>query len=175
MSRELILIPKTKYELLHKPIQTVQSRIDNDQPVTCQDDEKVVNTPVADPSIDLVMDKTLTYVVPKNGQRRVMGLWYYIKDRRWTILDWNKKGEIIVNGQTIQNSHLVDLLKYAVTVLSHNKPLGYDQFCDALKQLHVPSGFLVQHGSGYSVRGKTNKGPPGVQDIKKNRLRWIPY
>ena len=82
MSRELILIPKTKYELLHKPIQTVQSRIDNDQPVTCQDDEKVVNTPVADPSIDLVMDKTLTYVVPKNGQRRVMGLWYYIKDRR---------------------------------------------------------------------------------------------
>lgn len=175
MSRELILLPKTKYELLNKPIPTAKSgNSEDDQRVACLD-EKVVKT--VDPSIDLLVEKTLTYAVPKNGQRKAMGLWNCIKDHRGTILDWNDHGEIVVNGQTIPHSLLIDLLRYAVTVLSNNKPLGYDQFCEALKRLHVPSGFMVQHqhGSGYSVRGKTNNGPPGVQNIKKNSFRWIPY
>jgi len=65
------------------------------------------------------------------------------------------------------------LVKHAVTPLSKKRSLGYLQFYSVLRDMHIPTRFLVQHdsntqndiqdtqsGSGYIV-AKPKKGPPG--------------
>lgn len=79
---------------------------------------------IEEPQID-VLKKTLTYAIPKNGRRKTMGLWNYIKDRKGTVLNWNENGEVVVHGKTVPDSHLIDLLKYTVTAMSKREPTGY--------------------------------------------------
>lgn len=67
-----------------------------------------------------VLETTLKYAVPKNALRKAMGLWNYLKDRKGTLLDWNEDGEVSVHGQSITGSHMIDLVKHAVTPLSKN-------------------------------------------------------
>jgi hypothetical protein len=131
-----------------------------------------------------VLETTLKNAVPKNALRKAMGLWNYLKDRKGTLVDWNEDGEVSVHGQSIIGSHMIDLVKHAVTPLSKKRPLGYSQFYSVLREMHTPTGFLVQHdsntqndiqdnqsGSGYIV-AKPKKGPPGQ---KQKQFRWIPY
>lgn len=54
-----------------------------------------------------------------------MGLWNYLKDRKGTLVDWNEDGEVSVHGQSIIGSHMIDLVKHAVTRLAKKRSLGY--------------------------------------------------
>lgn len=162
MAKELILIPKAKYELLTKENDTDREALNREV------------LPNEEPQID-TLEKTIVYAVPKNTLRKAMGLWNYIKDRKGSILDWKDNGEVIVHGQSIANSHLIDLLKHTVSAFSKTEPVGYEQFMAALKELHTPNGFVAhkmsnQFGEGF-VKGKAENGPPG----RKPSFRWIPY
>lgn len=169
MSRELILIPKAKYDFLTKQTLVLPDRHET----PCRD----VSTIPEEPQMD-VFEKTLMYAIPKNGQRKATGLWNYIKDHKGSVLNWNENAEIIVKGETIPRSHLVDLLKYTVTTMAKRIPIGYDRFYEALQEIHTPSGFIHHHpqsGSGLFVKGKVDAGPPGTTPARKNNFRWIPY
>ena len=167
MSRELILMPKAKYELLTK-----ENNAENNRKA-CRD-VQTVDTSIEESQID-VLENTFTYAIPKNGHRKAMGLWNYIKDRKGTVLNWNDNGEVVVHGKTVPDSHLINLLKYTVTAMSKREPMGYRSYYEALREMHTPSEFMVrQSGSGFFVRGKTDRGPPGTKTEKKN-FRWIPY
>ena len=172
MSRELILMPKAKYELL-----TQENHTENTHDRKPCRDVQTVDTSIEEPQID-VLEKTLTYAIPKNGHRKAMGLWNYIKYRKGTVLNWNDNGEVAVHGKTIPDSHLIDLLKYTVTAMSKREPTGYRSFYEALREMHTPSEFMAYHhhqsGSGFFVRGKTDRGPPGTK-TGKNNFRSIPY
>ena len=157
MAKELILIPKTKYEFLTKVEPEMQASV---------------------APADEQLETVLKYAVPKNVVNKALGLWNYLKDRKGPVLDWNRDGVISVRGHIVPGSHLIDLLKHAVTPFSQREPAGYDQFRSALQEMHTPTGFIVerqttkniQQGRGY-VKGKTDSGPPG----RKQSFRWIPY
>lgn len=161
MAKELILIPKTKYEFLTKV-----------QP------ENVLQISVDESPADEQLETVLKYAVPKNVVNKALGLWNYLKDRKGPVLDWNRDGLISLRGQIVPGCHLIDLLKHAVTPFSQREPTGYDQFRRALQEMHTPTGFIVerkttknkQQGRGY-VKGKMDMGPPG----RKQSFRWIPY
>ena len=167
MARELILMPKAKYELLTKE----DKSSDNVKPsVLFGRDVQSSHQTTFDPQIVDVFENTLTYAIPKNGYRKAMGLWNHLKDRKGPIQNWNDNGEIVVHGRLVPGSHIVDLLKYTVSPLSKTEPLGYGLFYDVLQELHTPTGFMVdQHQIGH-VKGKTKKGTPG-----RKQFRWIPY
>lgn len=161
MAKELLLIPKAKYEFLTKR----------------KDDENLSQVPEQSPAPEEYLETTLKYVVPKKDFNKAFGLWNYLKDRKGPLLSWNEHGEIIVKGIPIPGSHLIDLLKHTVSAFSPKiEPLGYEQFKTALAELHTPTGLMTskverQTGRGF-VMGKTERGPPG---LKEKQFRWIPY
>jgi hypothetical protein len=98
------LIPKTTYDFLTKPTEYVN------QPPTRNDEQ---------------LETLLKYAIPKNVLNKALGLWNYLKDRRGLLLDWDDHGVLVVKGITVRGSHLVDLLKHAVSALSNIEPVGY--------------------------------------------------
>ena len=149
------MIPKTTYDFLTKPTEYVN------QPPTRNDEQ---------------LETLLKYAIPKNVLNKALGLWNYLKDRRGLLLDWDDHRVLVVKGITVRGSHLVDLLKHAVSALSNIEPVGYQQFKTVLEEMHAPTGFMAhkvnrQTGQGF-VTGKTVNGPPGR---KQKQFRWIPF
>ena len=132
MAKQLFLIPKAKYENLLQPGESM----------TKQPTKMIPNISgnVDYPEDTDVLETTLKYAVPKNALRKAMGLWNYLKDRKGTLLDWNDDGEMSVHGQSITGSHMIDLIKHAVTPLSKKRPLGYSQFYSVLRGDAYPFG-----------------------------------
>ena len=163
MAKELVLIPKTKYDFLTKT----------------NVGENVSQFTDPSPTEDEHLETTLKYVVPKKDFNKAVGLWNYLKDRKGPLLNWNEHGVITVKGTPIIGSHLIDLLKHTVSTFSRREPKGYEKFKDVLEEMHTPRGFIAskvdksdrQMGLGY-VKGKTERGPPG---LKEKKFRWIPY
>ena len=172
MSRKLVLVRKTKYELLRKEIRSSEN---TQQTTPIIPDRNVQTTEEEEPDTD-VFEKTLTYAIPKNGYRKAMGLWNYPKDCKEPVLNWKESGKIVVHDQSAPDSHLMDLLKHTVTAMSKREPKGYRSFYKALREMHTPFEFIAHHQSreGFFVRGKTDRGPPGTK-TGKNNFRWIPY
>ena len=60
-------------------------------------------------------------------------------------VSWNSNFEIITSyGDTLYNTNILDLLKYALTSVPSNpgKPLGYSDFVKLLSQTKVPVGIF---------------------------------
>lgn len=163
MAKELVLIPKTKNELLNKCKQNVS--------------QYVLQPTEESPTSDEVSNRLEICRTKKNLLNKALGLWNYLKDRRGPLLNWDEHGELTIKGITVRGSHLSDLLKHTLSALSQQKPIGYDQFKAALEEMLAPMGFIAhkmetsesQAGLGY-VKGKTERVPPG-----RKQFRWIPY
>lgn len=159
MAKELILIPKAKYDFLIKREPNVGEDVSQEQ------------------SSDEHLETTLKYAVPKKDFNKALRLWNYLRDRRGPLLNWNEHGEITVKGTPIRGSHLVDLLKHTVSAfLPMTELVGHEQFKAALEELHTPTGLMTrkverQAGRGF-VTAKTERGHPG---LKQKQFRWIPY
>lgn len=155
MAKELILIPKTKYDFLTKSSENTPTSRYGDS------DEQLENV--------------LKYAVPINVLNKSLGLLNYLKDRKGPLLDWDHHGELVVKG----GSHLIDLLKYSGSSLSKRALIGYDHFRSVLAEMLAPVGLMAhivttseeQIGQGF-VNGTTERGPTGR---KQNQFRWIPY
>ena len=60
------------------------------------------------------------------------------------VLKFNKKGNVTVNGQIIdENSNILDLLEASVSDQFPQKPVGYQAFMQALRDINVPSNFFL--------------------------------
>jgi len=170
MAKELILIPKTKYELL-----TTKS---NYEPQTIPTLAENVLQPTDELSgCNDQLETILKYAVSKNVLNKALGLWNYFKDRKGPLINWDEHGELTIKDNVVSGRHLIDLLKHTVSTFSKREPTGYEQFRAVLQEMHAPMGFIAhkvetsesQAGLGY-VKGKTERGPPG-----RKKFRWIPY
>ncbi|KAJ8050170.1 hypothetical protein HOLleu_03266 [Holothuria leucospilota] len=54
------------------------------------------------------------------------------------VVDWNGKGELIVNEQAVKGSHIVDLINDALRKRKSLQPIGTKDFSKALAKLNVP-------------------------------------
>lgn len=126
-------------------------------------------------------------------QRKARGLMQYLKQHGGNTIKWNKRGQIIVNDKVIEGSHLIDLLCEAVCPKTVHRPVGYEIFYQALRDLDTPrslvrNGFCTetesnanpvsQEGDGYVVRKRTYGAPPGFVGPKKKltaAVKWIKY
>ena len=102
--------------------------------------------------------------IPKNIQTKARAILEHIsKDSN---LDWNEKGELIINGEIINNSHITDLIKCALYSYKNFNPHGYDRFRTALQISNLPQS-LLQRGEGLP--------PPGIPDktINSNNQEWV--
>lgn len=93
---------------------------------------------------------------------KALGLWNYLKDRKGPLINWDEHEELTIKDNVVSGSHVIDLLKHAVSTFSKREPTGYEQFSAVLQEMHAPTGFMAhkaqtsdrQFGLGY-VKGKT--------------------
>lgn len=60
------------------------------------------------------------------------------KPRIW----WKEGGEVVVNDETLNGSNIFDLVSDVVRPLKRPKPLGWEKFTTALKDIRVPLSYI---------------------------------
>ena len=102
---------------------------------------------------------------PKVTMKKMRKLFLFIIHFGNEVLKFNKKGNVTVNGQIIdEKSNILDLLEASVSDQFPQKPVGYQAFMQALRDINVPSNFFL---SGQST-GK-------LRQRKLALNRWKPY
>jgi len=90
------------------------------------------------------LNEKLISGIPKNKRQKAKSLIDFINDH--SILGANEKGELIINGKTIKNSHIVDVVQDFVR--DRNKqgavlpPAGVQQFAAALRAHNIPKEYI---------------------------------
>ena len=85
----------------------------------------------------------------------------------------NKDGELIIKGQTLQGSNVIELITHAVQNTPH-KPVGINHFYQTLKKNKIPER-LILNKIGRKIMNKplfdqTSKWrPPGHLNEVKNK------
>ena len=131
-----ILIPYVKYQrLLQKSGQqnveppVLETTISEPHIREEEKEEEVEN-------VDRIID-----VIPKRAKGKARALLSLLKDH----IRWNDRGELIIDGAPIPNSHISDLIKY--TVVGHfgkkQPPIGSDEFSQLLKIHNIPRALIV--------------------------------
>jgi len=108
--------------------------------------------------------ESVVSLLPRNYQHKAKAILDHVENNN--DLDWNEKGEIIIEGETIPNSHITDLIKRSLYSYKNFNPLGYDRFKTALQKSNLPQS-LLQHGGGDSVTQRIP--PPGLP----SNTEWI--
>lgn len=75
--------------------------------------------------------------VPDSKKEAAEALLKFLQDTPG--IQWNEKKEMVVNGESIQGSNMVDLFHHAARDKSLNTlPIGWHQFMEALQRNNVP-------------------------------------
>ena len=89
---------------------------------------------------------------------------------RSSQLSWNDRGEIIQGEHTVQDSHIIDLLKYTLYPYKSFTPIGFEQFNSVLQAINIPRSLITQTGKGFLP-------PPGLPAVRKktseNKKIWV--
>lgn len=101
--------------------------------------------------------------LPKYLHNRAITLLNFISDK--TPITWNSEGELIINQETITGSHIVDLLKDALSNSSFT-PIGYDIFYKNLGNIprsliyNTKRRYLLGFGEGNIENISSQSSPP---------------
>ena len=155
-----MLISKERYETLTKESQP------------CHVNEKIVQ-PVDTTTVD-VQPASSIFELPKKWSKRAAEL--YSAMLRQEIFNHNERGELIINGRTIEGSNIGKIIQYIVSPpkTRQNVPIGSHEAQKALKTLNVLPSKTRQHGGMFVKKRKGRHiNVPGVE--KRKKIDWIKY
>ena len=93
------------------------------------------------PGSALEIEKSVLESVPMTMKKKAERLLHHLKQN--SDLHWNERGEISLQGQTVKNSNLIDLVN---DVLRYRKqagqPLGWETFATALSQTNIAQDLI---------------------------------
>lgn len=55
---------------------------------------------------------------------------------------WDETGTVIIDGEKIPESNIVDLVNDSLRALKHSEPIGWQRFASALKDIKVPLSYI---------------------------------
>ena len=84
--------------------------------------------------------KEIVSSVPAKFQRK--GQLLLERLRKNPDIDWNERGELVVKGQVISGSNVVDLVNDALRRRKRFEPRGWEIFADALRETNVPQDLV---------------------------------
>ena len=76
-------------------------------------------------------------VLPKTLHQKAKLILRRIQDNP-KIIDWNHRGELKYNGETLPNTNITNLLGDSLKYRKNNKPEGYEIFTKALSDINLP-------------------------------------
>ena len=128
----MILIPKQKYEAVLGKKEEGEEEQEESNPVQLKKTEE------SDDKFETLIDIS----VPSRYKERVKRLHHYLKHH--APIDWNDRGEVVIENETISNSHIVDWLRDVIIPNGH-PPNGICHFYNFLKKIHIPQS-LISNG-----------------------------
>ena len=133
MAKEMVMLAKEKYDSLMKSCQATKNN-DNQQDINKETQDLhcngVSNDNVADSELNVPMFcDILQYTIPEKMQNKANGLIRYLHQHGSSAIKWSPRGQIIINGEVIQGSHIVDLSRDAVCPKTVH-PANKKRFCN---------------------------------------------
>ena len=90
-------------------------------------------------------------------------------------INWSKTGELVLHGQKVPSSHIVDVLKGLLYNYKSFDPVGKEDFRTILLETNIPRSLINQQKG----EGEQSRPPPGIppktnskRDLT-DRWKWI--
>lgn len=180
---KFIILPIEKYNHLQKRLEEKDDRKEVDQPAETPKSSDDDNAPNTDPTFvqdtqptpgkemnsfdDGGLDrKTILSAIPKMYKGKATAL----LDHLPPSVTWNIKGELMINGNTLQGSHISDLLRDTQRQFRDVIPLGRDQFWEALKEANIPRCLI---GNDHYFGQKTTTSHQSNVKVIKKRVKTV--
>ncbi len=139
---------------------------------------------VSTPSVEDQWEKDILASVPINAKKKAQLLLNRIKASGGTM-SWNAQGELLVKGQPVVGSNILDLVNDVLRKRQHFNPRGWEQFAQALRDTNVPQD-LIGHPDRWayiqqapapvsSLALKRKAGQTTLRPRALKRFRWAPY
>lgn len=181
--QKLILLPYDRYQRLLLAKHEIPTTSTVDDSLQQQEKSSEEITPICLEHTENPSEKQLSrkedveiliILFPKTLQGRARALLTYILP----YITWNQKGEVIISGEKIPNSNIVDLIKVQLKDYRDFRPIGEEKFDFLLKDVNVPLSLLTS--SRRQQRGEGNIPPPPgipvkrkVENPKKLKAKWL--
>ena len=107
--------------------------------------------------------------VPKSIRNKVKALLNHIQ-RNGKCIEWNENGRVTIDGERIENSQIINLIKCCFYPYKDFIPEGLDQFKAALNRINTPHTLIG--GGALPITNKRGGIPPPGLPTKK-RKQWI--
>lgn len=174
MAQELMLISKERYDRLMKQT-SLTNKKDTDGKKMDQDTNEGEKN-------DSTLLSMIVHSIPKRMNKRAVELYKFIVAQDQNELSHNGQGELVVNGECIKGSHIIDLIRHSVCP-GENTPIGDKTFKDILEKLHVPKRLITgkrkcqfKQSGGLFVkrRGGRRDVVPGMRNTNEKK-HWLKY
>ena len=86
-------------------------------------------------------DKQIIHSVLKTMQNHAKLLFQKLKDHS-DVISWNDNGELVLDGSTIPNSYIVDLVNDVMQKRKGFNPEHASMFAKALAKINVPEDYV---------------------------------
>lgn len=153
------------------------------RPSTSDENKESRDTIVKEDKFDPVESDVLD-TIPKPFLKKAHLLMRRLRNN--TKVQWNEKGEIILNGNNIQGSNLADLVN---DVLRNRKnmasPLGWQAFASHLQEMNIPQELIGNKIRLSFIKGEHEPNPPGEAELSytqnmsprqtRNKRKTKPY
>ena len=93
--------------------------------------------------------------IPKSMRSRATALLNRLKTRP-EVITWNKTGQFKIEGETIPDSNISDLLSDAMRTRKNFNPTGAKEFFQALSKLNVPKDLVRNEERWKELLGETS-------------------
>lgn len=110
---------------------------------------------------------------PVSVKKKAQTFFKMIKDSKG-VLDFNEQGELLVDGEVIEGSHVSDLVYDVLFGKTGFEPRGMQEFLKGLVRLNVPERLIHNKNRRTMLRQLKQKTPPGKKTQRVNTPVYKP-
>ena len=116
-------------------------------------------------------DAVVVEPVPKTMRPRATALLNWLKTRP-EVVTWDKTGQVKIEGETIPDSNISDLVSDAMRSRKNFNPIGSKEFFQALSKLNVPKDLVRNQERWKQLMGETSSARATPQSPPRSSTRF---
>ena len=116
-------------------------------------------------------DAVVVEPVPKTMRPRATALLNWLKTRP-EVVTWDKTGQVKIEGETIPDSNISDLVSDAMRSRKNFNPIGSKEFFQALSKLNVPNDLVRNQERWKQLMGETSSARATPQSPPRSSPRF---
>ena len=116
-------------------------------------------------------DAVVVEPVPKTMRPRATALLKWLKTRP-EVVTWDKAGQVKIEGETIPDSNISDLVSDAMRSRKNFNPTGSKEFFQALSKLNVPKDLVRNQERWKQLTGETSSARSTPQSPPRSSPRF---